>query len=486
MKKRIIINYIYSMLYRMLDVLAPLVTTPYLSRVLGPHGIGAYSYTNSVASFFILFASAGINIYGQREIAYVQFDRERYTAIFKEICLLKFALTFATGAIYCAMTFWDPTYCTLYRILLINVVANAFEISWFFQGMEDFRITAIRNMIIRMLGVILIFLFVKTEDDLFLYALLCSLPILVGNLSLWIRLRSYLGSGQLQWKHLVAHLRPMFALFIPQIAIEVYTVLDKTMLGALIPLVDEVAYYEQAQKIIKMGTRFLTALGAIMMSRSASAYAEKGVDGVRENLKTSFRFAFFLGMPIMFGLAAAAPQLVPWFFGPGYDKVVPLMVRGAPIIMMIGISNIIGYQILVPMKHQKIYTFSVVGGALINLTLNLVLIPSFSSVGATVASVVAESSVTVIQIIMLRKILPVTPYFSMGIKPFISSAVMCTMVYGAGKLLTDGMFGTFVQILLGATVYLVMLVMMQDLFMMNSLRYLSATIKERRRIRKRL
>lgn len=468
-QKRIFKNYFYSVLYRMLDILIPLVTAPYLSRVLEPGGIGAYSYTNSVASFFILFASAGINIYGQREIAYVQNNKEKVTAVFKEICCLKIALTAVTSAIYCCVTFWNVTYGPLYRILLITVIANGLDISWFFQGMENFKITAIRNSVIRLIGVVLIFVFVKAPEDLLLYTLLCSVPILLGNLSLWIQLKGYLCHQKLDWKRLKTHFRPIFALFIPQIAIEVYTVLDKTMLGTLIPSIEEVAYYEQSQKIVKVGIRFLTAFGGIMLSRASNAFAEEGERGLKQSVSFSFRFTFFLGIPIMLGVAGISGTLVPWFFGPGYEPVSRLILIASPLVMCIGFSNIIGLQYLLPANQQKVYSISVIAGALANIVLNFLLIPRWAALGASIASVFAEGIVAVIQVCFTFKALPYAKYIKAGLKNILAGLVMLCIVLLVGNVMS-GPIGTGVQIAAGVLTYFFALLCMKDQFVIHMIK----------------
>ena len=191
-KKSITRNYIYNMVYQVLILILPFITTPYLSRVLGAEGIGIYSYTYAIVTYFILFGSLGIALYGQREIAYAQENKTLRKKIFFEIISFRFLTISIAIILYYFLFIRGSQYQIYYQILLLELLAAAFDISWFFQGMEEFKRTVTRNVLVRLCSVSLVFLLVKTKEDLAKFTLIYSLADLLGNLSLWLYLPKYM------------------------------------------------------------------------------------------------------------------------------------------------------------------------------------------------------------------------------------------------------------------------------------------------------
>ena len=249
-KKTIIKNYIYNLIYQILVLILPLITTPYISRVLGAENIGIYSYTISIVTYFILFGSLGVALYGRRQIAYEQEKGKKYSKTFWEIFLLRIITMLISTIIFYCIFVNGEKYQLYYKILLLELLANCFDISWFFQGLEEFKKTVTRNVIIKLISVICIFTFIKTHEDLPMYFVIYVLSTLIGNISLWFYLPKFLKKVRLKQLNLVKHIKPTIGLFIPQIAIQVYTVLDKTMIGFIISDKSEVGFYEQSQKIL--------------------------------------------------------------------------------------------------------------------------------------------------------------------------------------------------------------------------------------------
>lgn len=460
---KLIKNYIYNTLYQVLVLIAPLITTPYVSRVLGAEGVGIYSYAQSIATYFVLVGAVGTTLYGQREIAYVQNDPKKRTEIFWEITIFRFAAVSLCTVIYYLVFGVSGQYAEIYRILTLEVLATAFDISWFFMGMENFRLTVIRNTIIKLVGIVLIFILVKTPEDVPLYTVCLTLPIFIGNISLWFSLPKYLIRLQGSvLKGITKHFKPVLILFLPQIAQEVYMVLDKTMIGLLSSGVAQVGYYTQAQKIIKIVLMLVTSLGTVMLPAMSAAFAQGKTEEIQKNVKLAFRFVFMFAFALMFGLCAVAERFVPLFFGKGYDLVVPLMIVISPILVIIGISNVIGKQFLLPTKQQSAYTISIVSGAAVNFILNFILIRKFDAVGASVATVLAELAVTLVQCWFVRKQLPlgecIRPFFRYLLLGF----VMFMAVYGMGKILPMGEFSIAVMIMAGMVVYLLELILTKD------------------------
>ena len=235
MKKSITKNYLYNLSYQILVMIIPLITTPYVSRVLGATNIGIYSYTLSITTFFILFGSLGIALYGQREIAYEQDDKKKYSYTFWEIVVLRcITMTISTLIYYFVFAVGNNDYNLYYKILIVELIGNMIDISWFFQGLEEFKKTVLRNTLVKLISLVLILTLVKKPDDLPIYFVIYVLSTLLGNLSLWLYLPKYLTKVKIKDLKIFRHLKPTISLFIPQIAIQVYTLLVKTMIGTII------------------------------------------------------------------------------------------------------------------------------------------------------------------------------------------------------------------------------------------------------------
>lgn len=465
-KKSITKNYIYNMVYQILILVLPLVTTPYLSRVLGAEGIGIYGYTYSIVTYFVLFGSLGVALYGQREIAYAGEDKEKRNKIFIEVNIFR-AITIAIATVI--YYFWfmrNNEYSIFYRILLFELWAAAFDISWFFQGMEEFKKTVIRNVLVRICSVALVFLLVKTREDLTKFVLIYSLADFIGNLSLWLYLPKYTSGVKVKNIDVFRHVVPILMLFVPQIANQVYKILDTTMIGKLVADKAETGYYEQSQKVIRLLLTIVTSLGVVMVPRMASTFASGDKEKVNEYMKMSFKFVFFLAFPLMFGIVSIAPAFVPIFFGQGYDKVVILINIMCPILLLMGVANVVGTQYLLPTKRQKEYTISVTIGVIVNFFLNYFLIKAYSSIGASIATVLSQLVVDAVQFYCIRKDINISEMLSLAWKYLISAVIMYGLCYSVGILAQNYGAGNVVkmaiQIVTGVFAYFAMLILLKD------------------------
>ncbi len=463
-KKTITKNYIYNLTYQILILILPLVTTPYISRILGAENIGIYSYTVSIATYFILFGSLGIALYGQRQIAYEQRKLKKLSKTFWEIIILRFFTMTISMLIFYFIFVKGEQYETYYKILLLELLANCFDISWLFQGLEEFKKTVIRNIIVKLISVIAIFTFVKSVNDLEIYFLIYVLSNLIGNLSLWAYLPKYLKRVKLKQLNIIQHLKPTIGLFIPQIAIQVYTILDKTMIGAIIADKSEVGYYEQSQKIVKILLTVITSLGTVMLPRIANTFVSGDKAKVTSYMKKSFNMVFLLAFPMLFGVIAVSKSFVPVFFGQGYDKVTILMNIISPILLLIGLSNVTGTQYLLPTKRQKEYTISVVCGAIINFLMNIGLIYKFGAVGASIGTVIAESTVTLIQMYTVRKDFKLKEIFQLARNYFLSSIIMFIICLIIGKFIKNNLISIIIQVVIGGITYGSCLLILKDNF----------------------
>lgn len=463
-RKSITQNYIYNLIYQIMILILPLITTPYISRVLGAENIGIYSYTLSISAYFVLFGSLGIALYGQREIAYNQENKQKYSNIFYEVVILRFITMAISMLIFYFCFVKGKQYQIYYKILLLELLATSIDISWFFQGLEEFKKTITRNIIVKLISIVCIFVFVKTTEDLKKYFIIYVLSVLVGNISLWAYLPKYIEKINLKKLNIFKHIKPTVGLFVPQIAVQVYTVLDKTMIGTIVWDKSEVGFYEQSQKIIKILLTVVTALGTVMVPRMANVYIKNEKEQMNNYMKKSFCFMYLLAFPMIFGVIAVSDEFVPIFFGQGYDKVSMLMQIISPIILMIGMSNVIGAQYLLPTKRQKEYTISVISGAIVNFIMNSILIGKYGAFGASIGTVIAETVVTIVQIYYIKNDFNIKEILLSAKNYFIASLCMYIYCIFAGYIINDATQSLFLKIIGGMAIYFILLVVLKDEF----------------------
>ena len=479
MSKSLNKNYIYNLIYQLLVLILPLITTPYLSRILGAENIGIYSYTLSISTYFILFGSLGIAIYGQRQIAYEQEKRKKYSKTFWEIVIVRFITMGISMLIFYFIFVKGNQYQMYYKILLLELLANCFDISWFFQGLEEFKKIVIRNTIIKLISIMCIFIFVKAASDLVIYYVIYVASVLLGNISLWLYLPKYLKNVKVKQLNIGQHIKPVIQLFLPQIAIQIYTVLDKTMIGTIVLNKSEVGYYEQSQKIVKVLITIVTSLGTVMLPRIANTFINGEKEKMKSYINKSFNYVFLLAFPMIFGIILLSSSFVPIFFGQGYDKVSELMIIISPIILLIGMSGVIGTQYLLPTQKQREYTISVICGAIVNFLINLMLIFKYGAIGASIATVIAELIVTSIQLFVIRKEFKIKKILILMKNYLISAIVMFVICSVIGIYMRTGIYSIIVQIFVGMIVYASTLLILKDQLIIETFNNVKEKIKNR-------
>ena len=461
--KSIAKNFFYDLFYRILTLIIPLITAPYISRVIGAEGIGNYSYTQSICSYFTLFAVLGSNVYGQREIAFRREDDTARTKAFWEIMVIRTIFILLSALCYSTVIIQSTGVIrVLFLIQMVDIVGLLFDITWLIQGVEDFGLIFYRNLIIKGLSVASIFLFVKTEQDLYLYVLLTSLAVIIGNISLWLQLRKYIVKIKVKELHPRKHLGPILALFLPTIALRLYDVLGKTLLGYIGKDAEENGYYEQALKIVTMAITIVTSLGNVMSPRMAYLHVQKDTEQLKKYFDISFDVVMILALPISVGLLTVADNLVPWFFGMDFLKVATLLKYISVICVAMGLKNLIGLQYLVSTNRQNSYTLSIVIGLIINVIISIILIPKYSSVGTVVASVISEYIIVAVQLYMIRKEISVWPLIKGSFSKIVACIGMGIVLWFVAGKLVSGIVNTCILVIIGAAVYGIILVVLRD------------------------
>lgn len=460
--KSIVLNYIYNASYQVLTILIPLITTPYLSRVLKADGVGTYSYTASVVSFFTLFAALGTIIYGNREISYVSKDRQLRSKTFWEIEFLSIITGSVCLIAYLVFLYFCDEDFSIYAIQIFSLLSVVANISWLFQGLEEFRKIVFRNTVFKILSIVFIFIFVKSKSDLFLY--IAGLVILefLNNLSIWLYLPAFIDKPDWKNIHPLRHLKPTFALFVPTIASSIYTIFDKTMLHLFTDVAFENGYYEQALKLSKTALTLITALEAVMIPRIGSLFSSGKKKEMYDLLYQSYRFVWLLGLPLCFGLIGTARNFVPWFYGDGYDSVGGLLIVLGLLIPIIGLSNVTGIQYLITTRRENIVSVTVTIGAVCNIILNLIFIPWFYALGAAISSVCAELIISMVQMFYVRKEISIWKVLSSSWKYLLASVAMLGLLMVENSYLAASIFNTILMIISGGLVYILGILLLRD------------------------
>ena len=457
---KVIKNYLYNVGYQVLAIIVPLITSAYVSRVLRPEGVGANAFTNSIIQYFILLASMGIGYYGNRQIAYVRENREKMAKTFWEIQIVKTIMTLLSFIVFEVFMIFYTRQADYMWAQSINLIAVAFDISWFYEGIENFKVTVLKNSFVKIVSMIAIFVFINNPNDVTLYIIVLAISTLLGNLTLWPNIRRDLPKVNYKILNPWQHFLPMVELFIPQIATQVYVQLNKTMLGGM---VSETAsgYYQYSDNLVKLILALVTATGTVMLPHVANAVSKGNMQKVNQMLYKSFDFVSALSYPMMFGLAAISLTLAPKYYGAGYEPVGPSMMIESIVILIIAWSNVLGVQYLLPIHHQRDFTVSVTVGAIVNIILNIPLIHTWGLYGAMCSTVISEVSVTLYQLWAVRGLLNYKKLFSNSWKYLISGIIMFILVFWMNQNLKDTWLMMGVEVIVGIIIYGIMIVLLK-------------------------
>lgn len=446
-------NFLYNIIYQLLILIIPLITAPYLSRVVGADGVGIYSYTYSVVYYFMLFTLLGVNNYGNRTIAKVRDDKKNLSKTFWEIYSLQLIVGIIMLILYNGYIF---LFCKQYKLFALIqslfIVSAILDINWLYFGMEEFKKTITRNTIVKIGNLILILLFVKSKNDLWKYILIMSGTTCFGQLILWKDIREKVYFIKINPKNIFKHIKPNLVLFIPVIAVSLYKMMDKLMLGT-ISNVTEVGLYENAEKIVNIPLTLITALGTVMLPRMSNIIANGKTDIVKEYISKSISFVMFMAFAMAFGLIAIGKKFAPLYFGNEFAKSGTIIMLLALSLPFLAFANVLRTQYLIPKEKDKTYIISVSLGAITNLIMNIIFIPKFASIGACVGTILAEVIVMVYQTVSVKKELPICEYLKRIITFLLKSFFMFLIIYPLNWLNIKDVFILILQILIGVIIY---------------------------------
>lgn len=448
---RVLKNYLYNLSYQLVVIVLPVITTPYITRVFSSNDLGSYGYYNSIVTYFILLATLGVANYGTKEISG---HRKNVQKTFWGIYSLQVLATCLALVLYIATCLLIPSMNNLIAYILgFSLLSRGLDISWLFQGMEDFKKITVRNTAVKLLGVASVFIFVKKPSDLYLYIILLVVYDLLGQLSMWLPAREHIGRPHLDIVYAKRHIKPVILLFLPQIAISLYITLDRTMLGALSSTTD-VGIYDQALKLLNILLTIVTSLGSVMLPRVSNLLSLGNQKAVNKLHEMSFLVYNLVIFPMIAGILIVNKDFVNFFLGQDFQEA-----RHAIAIMVfrmffIGWTNIMGIQILIPHNKNREFMLSTTIPAFFSVGLNILLIPSLGYVGASIVSVATEGLVWLIQLYFTRSYLKEIKILPSMLKILAASLVMYGILYVIQPLIHfPSVVNVLISALLGLLIY---------------------------------
>ena len=399
-------NFYYSFVLKVSNVLFPLITFPYVARILSPQSIGSIDFSISIIQYLIIIASLGVPIYGIRESSKLRNSTIELEKTSQEILTINMISTIISYIIFIIIIFSVKglsSYRDFLLIASINIVSTYLGVEWFFQGIEDFKYITVRNIAIKILALILIFTFVRRPNDVYIYFWITILTTSMGYLTNYIYVKNKYKLFKLsKFTNIKKHVKPILILFAMTLSTSIYINLDKVMLGVIIGDL-YVGYYSVANKLVNSFLIIITSLGTVLLPRMSYYFKINDIENGNLLIKKSISFIVMLSLPVIFILIILANPIISIFAGESFNESILTMKIIAPIILFISLSNLIGIQILIANGKEIITLMSTIIGAVINFTLNYFLIPVYLQNGAAFATVVAELSVLVFQVYYGRK-----------------------------------------------------------------------------------
>ena len=456
---KVIKNYLYNLSYQILTIILPIITVPYVTRIFTSEDLGSYGFYYSIVSYFSLFAMLGIGIYGTKQIAAAR----DVSSTFWNIYAIQLIASLLALFVYVITLVSIPKMSGMVPIILgIVLLTKMIDISWLFTGKEDFKKITLRNTMVKVAGVISIFTFIKSSEDLYLYIFLIVIFDFLGQFVMWIPAKKFIKRPSFDTKIIKKNLHPIVLLFLPQVAISLYVVLDRTLLG-LLGSYSDVGIYEQGQKLTSILLTVVSSLGAVMLPRVANLLSERKEKEAQNMVRFSFILYNLIIFPMIFGLIAINEIFVKLFLGQNFQDVKYVLYIIVFNIMFIGWTNILGYQVLVVRNKNKEFMLSTTIPAIVSVAVNIAVIPFFGYIGASITSVVVEFLVFAIQWYYSRNIINKNLLFNKDLAKIICSSLVmfgvvmtCKMILGL-----DGIIGLIIYLAVGGISYLGMLFLLK-------------------------
>lgn len=472
-------NYFYNGSYKLLLIIIPILTTPYLARVLGKDKLGIDGYVLSVVTLVELFGALGINLYANREVAYVRDNKQKLTNLYYELQYIRLFLCGIVLAGFVGFSFFSQ-YKIFFLIHSLSLVGYFLDVTWLFIGLEEMKSPVIRNVIIKLLQTALVFILIRSRGDLYKYVLITASCTFVSSLCMYPYVGRYIGKVQKKQLNIKRHIKPVLLLFLPQAASSLYVQFDRTMIGLLASNISYVSIYDKAETIVKVPLQLTAATTAVMLPRISNEFVKGRIENIKQLVMKEIRYIFLFLIPMAFGLISIANHLTVWYLGSEYTESVSVVMLLTPTILTIGMGEVLGSQLMISFNKTKEMTLAFGLGAISNIILNSILIPRFNADGAAIATVIAEAMVLVIQWKTTREYIYTSKILASFIKKLIASLAMFAAIEQMDRMWHGGHVIFVIQIAAGGVIYLVLLLLMRDNELMEGIRLVSKKLRRRK------
>ncbi len=457
-------NAVLNVFRTLMSLIFPLITFPYVSRVLGPEGTGKVHYAQSIVSYFSMIALLGINTYGLREAAKIRDDKKSLSKFYHEMMVITLFSTLIAYILFFVAIFVFRNLYEYRQLLLVTsatIIFTTLGVEWLYGAVEDYGYITLRSVFFQIVGLVLLFVFVKDKNDFLPYAAISVVTNVGSNLLNFLHCRKYVFITKKYALEIKKHLKPILILFGTTAAISVYTVLDSTMLGILCGDV-QVGLYNAATKINKIVVGLIVAVGVVVTPRMSNVVETDRNAGNRLLLKT-YNLYLFLTIPCAIGLCFLARSIIQLFCGNEFYPAVKTMQIMTPIIIFIPFGQFFTNLIFTPLRKDRYSLVPVLIGAGINFIMNLILIPKLYAFGAGIATVVAEFSVWIIKLFLSKKLTEVFSSFFKNLYQYIISALLMILVLFLISLVQfSATWNLLVSVIAGVAVYVISLVLLKN------------------------
>lgn len=449
-------NFFYNILLNVTSVIFPLITAPYVSRILEPEGVGLFNFSHTYAGYFAMVALLGIPTYGVREVSKVREDKELLRQLVSELISIITISTFLVSIVYILTLIIVGQLTENFVIFLTAgfvIYFSPLAVNWFFQGLENFKYITFLSIIVKTINLVCLFVFVREKNDLINYVILSVLGIVITNSCYYLVMCKCGVKPYFTIKNLKHHIKPILILFASSVAISIYTVLDTLMLG-FISDYEEVGYYTNAMYMTKALLYALTSLAIVAVPRVAYYVKKREYDKINDLMNKSFSVIAFLTFPCAVGLMCIAPVFIPLFFGVHFlGSVIPLTILSL-LVIIIGFNNLTGTQILIGMGYDKFFLYSVIAGTISNFTMNSIMIPLWGGIGASIASVFAETLVLLVSLYFVYKYTPIRFSLWKDILKALSGSILLVPLFILLRTILTGWSLIVLFVLLGGITFL--------------------------------
>ena len=450
-------NLIYSIIYQIISIITPLIMTPYLSRTIGAVGNGDYNYTLAYANFFFLFAMLGVNNYGTRKIAQIKNDKVKLSKSFWEIYFLQLFLSICFSVLYILFCFLaiNSEQRVLFLLQGLVVLAAATDINWFAFGVEEFKYTTIRNLVVKLITFLSIFLFVRDSSDTWKYVLIVENGVIIGLVALWPLVKKETYFYLPKYKDVIAHLKPNLILFIPVLATSIFQYTDKIMMGIFIDN-NMVGHYSYAEHIVNVPLSIITAVCTVAMPRITKMISQKDDNSSEKLFERCLYITSILEIAMFFGVAAVSNRFISLYLGENFFETAKLLALLSVVIPLSGTANVIRTMLLIPNSRDKLYVLAIVIGALVNVGGNLILMPAYGARGACISTIASYAIVMIVQMIGSRKdfkycsfLLKMIPFV------FLGAIIYYLIAYIDRHMVTNQWILLLIEVAVGICVYII-------------------------------